>query len=354
MAHRLLRATGMRCARAILTSILCSIPLVACVAGDDLQAGLDDETQTVINDDPDFVYVYVNNVENLETPGDGCAGDWKDLIWEMKSDVASPDLFLVQQISGRDQLDHLIAFMTENLHGVYAGVIAEADPEPQKSPCGAQKKFQTNAIIYRVGRFEPVGPKEVWQAQAFRDGACRRNTQARTKAVMQKFRDKISGKLVTAASMHWATAQGTGADPACARANMIELDGKLRSDGFRAALTIWGGDTNEPDRNATGFRPWYELANGDRGGGSGYRDVIYHMCANGDRPLRACLDDNWTVGSANRIDYLFARARDELPAQGRAHTVTFDEADAAAAHVAGGDAAANYSDHRAVRARIAY
>jgi hypothetical protein len=335
-------------------SLLASLALAACAAGDDLQDALDDETQTVINDDPDFVYVYTNNVENLESPGDFCPGDWKDLIWEMKSDVASPDLFLVQQIGGRAQLDQLVAFMTEHLHGVYAGVIAEADPAPQASPCGGQKRFQTNAIIYRVGRFEPVGPKEVWQAQARIDGACRRNTQARTKTVMQKLRDKVSGRHVTAASMHWATAQGGGADPACARANMVELDAKLRSPGYRAALTIWGGDTNEPDRTATGFRPWYALANGDRGGALGYRDVIYRKCANGDGAVRACLDDNWTIGSGNRIDYLFARARDELPAQGRAHTVTFEEADAAAAQVAGADAAANYSDHRAIRARIAY
>lgn len=333
--------------------LLSATMLVGCALNDDEleRDELDTGEQTVINNDPDFLYVYTNNIENLEEPTDGCRGDWKDLIFEMKSDVASPDLFLVQQISGRPQLDRLTDFMSATLHGTYAGVIAEASPEPMASPCGAQKRFQTNAIIYRVGRLEPVGAKEVWQVVTRVDGECRRNHQSRTKAVMQKFRDKISGKHVTAASIHWATGQGA----ACARINAAEVDAKLRSTGFRSALSVFGGDTNQRDRDGDGYQAWYALLNGDRNGELGYRDVIYRHCMTGDRAVRACLDDNWTIGSANRIDYLFARRADgTLPPQGRAHTITYEEADAAADRFVGSDASANYSDHRAIRARIYY
>lgn len=74
----------------------------------------------------------------------------------------------------------------------------------------------------------------------------------------------------------------------------------------------------------------------------------------GSRPLRECLDDSWTVGNGARIDFLFARRGADMPDPSAAHTVTFDEADEAAGAGAGVDAAANYSDHRAVRARIPY
>lgn len=330
---------------------------LAVATGCAVDDGTDDvvvDEQAVINTDPDYLYVYVNNVENLETPGDECRGDWKDLIWEMKTGT-SPDVFLVQQISNQRQLDELVGYMSEHLHGIYAGVIAEAAPAPQGSPCHDQKKFQTNAIIYRVGRLEPIGGKEVWQAWANRGGECRRNVQARTKTVLQKFRDKVSGKRVSVASIHWATASGGGPDPACAERNVRELDAKLHADGFGGALTIFGGDTNETDRTDAGYRGWYELANGDRGGALGYRDVVFRMCQNGGGSLRACLDDNWTTGEAHRIDFLFARRPSGgLPAQGATHTVTFAEADAAAQHTTGSDDGANYSDHRAVRSRIFY
>ncbi|HMR06958.1 MAG TPA: hypothetical protein PKA88_14335 [Polyangiaceae bacterium] len=308
---------------------------------------------TGVNASPDFLQVYVNNVENLETPADQCKGDWKDLYYYMKLQP-SPDLFLVQQISGKAQLDLLVKYMTDNLPGVFEGIIAEASPKKMNSPCGPAKDYQTNAIIYRPARLKPMGNKATWQVQSFYSGSCKTNFQSRTITVMQKFRDTIANRDVSVASMHWATFQGTGADPACAEHNVAQLSKKLESAGFGGDLMIWGGDANESDRNSSnGYKDWYRAANGDLGGKLGFRDAIFAHCEATSGPIKACLDDNKT-GKA-RIDYLFAKRGDGcLPMITRPHTISFEEADQAAQKFAGGDSAYNYSDHRAIRAAVHY
>lgn len=309
---------------------------------------------TGVNDSPEFLQVYVNNVENLETPTDQCKGDWRDLFHYMELNQ-SPDVFLVQQIEGIEQLDFLVDYMTRKLPGRFAGIIAEASPKEMRSPCGAQKRYQTNAIIYRTGRLEPVGDKHVWQSYAFIDGSCRRNFQARTKNVLQKFHDKVAQRDVTVASLHWSTFQGSGPDPACAEMNAAEVVQKLERATFVGDLLVFGGDMNERDRRSDGgYRPWYRQSNGDLGGKHGFRDAIFSMCDAAPN-LTRCLDDNWTVASGSRIDFLFARNDDGcMPSITRAHTITYAEADDAARQVAGADDPANYSDHRAIRAQLHY
>lgn len=158
--------------------------------------------------------------------------------------------------------------MTQTLPGVFAGIISEDDPAPQASPCGAPKVKQTNAIIYRVGRFEPVGAKHTWQSWAMINGSCKRNNQARSINVMQKFKDKLTQRHVTVASLHWSTKQEAGLpDPACAHKNVVEADQKLNMPGFGGDLVIFGGDMNETDLNTSlGYRAWYKEVNGDIGG----------------------------------------------------------------------------------------
>src|SRR4051812_24568924 len=90
-----------------------------------------------VNKHPGFIQVYDGNVENLETPAEFCKGDWQDLVYFMKVRRYAPDLFIVQQISGRRQLDELIGFMNRNLPGSFKGVIARRDPRPFDSPCHA-------------------------------------------------------------------------------------------------------------------------------------------------------------------------------------------------------------------------
>lgn len=326
-----------------------------CAAQDKAAPAIDEPG--AINDDPRFIHVYVNNIENLKLAGEQCPGDWTDLIYYMKTIKPSPDLFLVQQISDTAQLDVLVQRMTKELPGVYEGVIADADPWTQQSPCGKEKAKQTNAIVFRSGRFARLGDKHVWQSWAHKNGECVRNNQARTRNVMVKLRDKIADRELSVASIHWSTAQGDGPDPACARKNVLEADQKLHLKAHGGDLLIFGGDFNESDRNAEGkLRPWYAEANGDAGGPLNYRDPIYRACQ-GKGGLQACLDDNWTVGSGRRIDALFAQTGAGCRARSsRAHTITYNEADAAAEADTGvpNDAKLNYSEHRAIRAAIFY
>lgn len=309
-----------------------------------------------INDDPAFIQVYVNNIENLKQGGEMCPGDWTDLIYAMKKVEPSPDLFLVQQISDTAQLELLVERMNADLPGIFAGVIADADPWTQQSPCGEEKAQQTNAIIFRKGRFAQIGDKHVWQSWANKNGECVRNNQARTRNVMLRLHDKIADRDISVASIHWSTSQGDGPDPACAAKNVLEADQKLHQDGFGGDLVIFGGDFNEPDRKDNGDpRPWFAEANGDADGELNYRDPIYRACQSA-KDLQTCLDDAWTIGSERRIDMLFAQDGEGCRARtARAHTITFNEAEAAAEALTGSsDPNLNYSDHRAVRAEFYY
>ncbi|MBK7862723.1 MAG: hypothetical protein IPJ65_29760, partial [Archangiaceae bacterium] len=159
-----------------------------------------------VNQDPGFVQVWVNNVENLEEPSESCPGDWKDLLYTMDRATLSPDFFLVQQVSDRAQLDRVVSTMNHRLKGTWAGIIADPNPKPFNSPCGPAKDDQTNAIIYRTARFDPVGPKDTWKAwRRMPSGNCERDPTARTLIVMQRFHDRRANKDLTVASLHWST-----------------------------------------------------------------------------------------------------------------------------------------------------
>jgi len=328
-------------------------PVDPCAAQDDPPPSVGDPG--AVNDEPAFIQVYVNNIENLKLADEECAGDWTDLVFYMKTFRPAPDVFLVQQVSDSAQLKVLVDRMSAELPGEYKGVIADADPWTQGSPCGPEKAKQTNAVIFRTGRFTQVGDKHVWQAWANKDDTCVRSKQARTRSVMIKLHDEVADLDVTVASIHWATDQGEGPDPACAEKNIAEVDHVVHMQGYRGDLVIFGGDFNESDRQDDGdFKAWYRKANGDGGGAFNYRDPVYRACS-GDA-LKKCLEDNWTIGSGRRIDALFGQDSEGCRARTRrAHTISYDEADAAAKEIEGADAAnLNYSEHRGVRAEFYY
>lgn len=332
------------------TAIFCLLCVTACAPVEE-GGDLLDQTQQAetINRDPGFIQVYVNNVENLEEPSDRCPGDWKDLLHYMDRAALSPDLFLVQQVNDRAQLDRVVATMNTKLHGTYAGIIADPNPKPFNSPCGPGKDDQTNAIIYRVGRFDPVGPKETWKAWRRRDdGDCERDTVARTLIVMHRFHDKLANKDVSVASLHWSTEKNVSGT--CAAKNSVELDDRLFQQRFGGDLVIAGGDTNEPDRSGTNFRPWFQKMLDQK-----YTDAVLDQCREAAGATGRCLDENWTIGMERRIDFLFAKKGNGNAARvTAAHTISFEEADAAARAETGSDSPFNYSDHRAVRARVHY
>jgi len=308
-----------------------------------------------VNNDPRFIQTYVNNIENLETVDANCPGDWQDLIYYMKTYETSPDLFLVQQVSPQD-LNTLVNFMTNNLHGIYQGLIAVPNPEQMNSPCGAEKAYQSNAIIYRVGRFDVVSTA-TWQSDAQTStGSCANNHQDRTINLRARMFDKIANKYITAASIHWPTGNSDG--PPCAVENAREAATNMAATG--GDLRIWGGDANLGHQTSGDWRTWYSRTNGDLGGTHGYRDVAYDDCKERHSTksgILSCLSGtHWTVGGDRRIDFLFAKkGNGGMPFVGAEHTVTFDEGDQADLTVTGTDRQdRSYSDHRAVRARIHY
>jgi hypothetical protein len=303
-----------------------------------------------VNDDPGFVQVFDNNVENLPTAGLQCPGDWQDLVHYMKRAPLKPDLFVVQQISGRGQLDDYVAKLSQVIGERYEGVIADGSPKAMNSPCGAPKDHQTNAVIYRKARFADLGlGHRTWVAQSQHGGTCANSPQARTEAVKVKLHDKVANKDLTVASVHWATASSGG--PPCSVANAAETAKELAADGYGGNLMIFGGDMNFSDVDGGRFRPWYRDLNGDLGGKHGFRDAAFAGCAG----AKGCLGDNWTNGAHRRIDFLFARKDSGLPRVTGFHTITFDEGDAADHADTGADRGdRNYSDHRAVMARVHY
>ncbi len=329
------------------------------VAGSAVPAVSAASTVAAPNDNPGFLQVYDDNVENLPTVDLQCPGDWQDLVYYMQLQEYRPDVYVVQQISNQTQLDALTKRLSDDFGEKYSGVIAEANPAIGPKECGAPKYYQTNAIIYRASRLElTLSTNRTWQAQAQdSSGGCPNNTQARTKAVKAMFHDKVANKDLTVASVHWPTAASDG--PPCATQNAAEVSAEMTEDGYGGTLQIAAGDLNYTDTATSGgtdFRTWYKSMNGDLGGTYGFRDAIYAKCAASGDPLGGCLGDNWTISSTRRIDFVFARNADgSMPAISAQHTVTFDEGDAADVTQTGDDRTdRNYSDHRAVMAQVHY
>jgi len=320
-------------------------------------AGATPASAATANPNAKYLQVYDNNVENLLTAAETCAGDWQDLIHYMVSQSNAPDLFLVQQVD-EAKLKTLVAKMEDLLGLDYAWVISNRLAGDTIEKCNGEKQVQRNAIIYRTGRLAPVSGSTVsWQSRSEVGGSCVLNDQDRTVAVRMTFNDKLNtGKTVTAASLHWATAASDG--PPCAEINATEAAAQVAKPN--SSLTIMGGDTNITDLNTSnGWRPWYSKINGDLGGSLGFRDVIYDDCREttdgSANAIKACLP--WTlVDTDRRIDFLFGKLPGgKLPFIGSEHTITFNEGDAAHKDQTGtDDASLNYSEHRAVMARIHY
>ena len=255
----------------------------------------------------------------------------------MKRQKYAPDLFLVQQVSGRAQLNQLVKFMSQNLPGTYKGVIARRSPRPFDSPCNGPKAHQTNAIVFRVERFAvQPGSKVAFRSTRRVGNDCVPETLDRSENVLVRLTDKINGQTVVAGSIHWPTINRNG--HACANNNARQAAKRMAAAG-PAGLRIFGGDANITPG------PWKQIITGP----FGYGDAC------GGNP--DCSAQNWTVpGDHRRIDFLFSRHEpaNEAAVVTDFETVTFEAANAAAQQVTGGDDPAEYSDHRALAARVHY
>src|SRR5690349_9105192 len=140
------------------------------------------------NPNANYLQVYDNNIENLLTADESCAGEWQDLIHYMASQPYSPDLFLVQQIS-TTEVQQLINKMQELFNpSTYSFVISGQGIGDTIQKCDGEKAIQLNAIIYRNGRLTRVANSvATWQSKHDVGNGCVPNTQDRTVGVRATF-----------------------------------------------------------------------------------------------------------------------------------------------------------------------
>lgn len=283
-----------------------------------------------VNNSPDFLVVYNNNIENM-LPVDCDGGDWNKLFAYIKAQPTTPDIFVVQQISNATQLKALTTRMTVELAGTYAGVIAIASPGSMgyASACGKQKNQQTNAVIFRTDRFTYEATTR-WRSDAPDNwnagtGGCRNlddtpTSQDRVENVAVRLHDRVAQQRVTVASIHWPTNSWFG--PKCAAENMREANRAV--DNLGGTLKIVAGDAN----TSKGTEGWWNDAID-----LGFRDPIAETC-----PSSGCPDSTSTLGS-RRIDFLLVKS-----GHGFSGAKTISESST------GG----KYSDHLALRANVYY
>ena len=320
-----------------------------------------------VNDDPDWLVVWTNNVENM-------LYDWKDLVHEMEVDERAPDLFLVQQLSGQDELDRLVRFMERRLGVDYTGVVAQQNPTHDRF--GAQvlpRPKVTTGIVFRTARFE-ARTKDSWFPFGTGFDGERQRCDVRTnnsgyETLRLRLHDTLADKDVVAVSLrHWTWHP-------CSTKNLQDIvDGNEVGDvrhhhagfGTKAALHIVGGDFNDRVSTDSGaLRCWYRMMN---------REVPAGACQNSrdlgftDPLWSACEGDADCVKQRGGIDWLFARRSDGEPVRTKHFdVVSWADAEAASVAATGGDSPSNtrarqgyddvddrYSGHRARRAWISY
>lgn len=327
------------------------------------------DDEALANEDPSRLLVYTANLENLAQAtvdaGDpeSCRGDWQDLLYFLADASQAPDILLVQQVSGRAQVDEkLLPKLRELLGEEYGAIVAEKSPAYWAPADCSAKHHQTNAILYRKERLTYVeGSKQTWRSAIAEGPGCATTTAARYVNVAAKLGDRWNPKgeglrEVAVGSVHWPVEDG------CGVTNARATDATLTSYSG-AQLWIFGGDANLPELSSpkvpgSGYRPWYERTNAGLGrdGNLGWTDPIFAACDEQTASaleLDACLVDHATMRFGSRYDFLFAKYhpsyRSGPAATSGAVTVGFEEAGEADRALTGkDDAALAYSMHRAV------
>ena len=291
-----------------------------------ITAGATYSANADVDDSPDHLVVYNNNIENM-LPKDCYGDDFELLISYITEQPESPDIFTVQQISNTEQLNAFTKRLSDELPGEYAGEIAIGDPGSMgyTSRCGKLKNQQTNAVIYRSDRLA-LQDDTRWRSDAPDDGGPCRNlkptktSQDRVHNIAVRLKDTVAGKTVSVASIHWPT--GTWDGPDCAAENMAETRDAFQRLG--GDLQIFGGDANTKH----GTKGWWEDAVD-----YGFTDPIAELCGGPDCP------DEHNTTDKSRIDFMFAKGGGG-----------FDKAATITDEMAGG----RYSNHRAVTAYVKY
>ncbi|HEY0880804.1 MAG TPA: hypothetical protein VGD87_04695 [Archangium sp.] len=317
------------------------------------------------NKNADRVVVYSNNIENM-------IFDWKDLVHDMAEHELRPDIFLVQQISGRPGLDRLMGFMKNRLGVDYDGKVAQNQPTDTRFSGEVRPRpLVSTGIIWRSARFELVS-SDTWHTfgTGFKNQVQRcdeRSGHSGYETLRVKLFDKLAKKHVVVISLrHWTW------EP-CSTQNLLELvNGKDSGPnahpalGGGADLAIVGGDFNDHPVDGSGnYKCWYRQM--VRGIGPG-------QCANGvsfdftDPLFEACEGERACVNRREGIDSLFARHADGTPVKtAQFDVISFDQAHRSSVQSTGGDGLSNlesrdgyrdvadrYSGHEARRAYFFY
>jgi hypothetical protein len=327
----------------------------------------------VANNDPSFVVVVDNNIENIETPADSkCPGNWADFVRYLALQPYAPDILTFQQVENNTQAKAIATALQAafaHTQVTYDYVVALSTPRANGGQCvnaaGVNEKpTQTNAIFFRSDRFTKTSAIH-WQSfySPKRDGTDCTNAdpvndpdQDRAMNVKALLHDNIANRDVAVASIHY-NVDAWGGGVHCSNENATETKRQLSVNAYgQAALRIWGGDTNvtpvDPDTGAT--RAWYSTAV------SGYGDA----CGTG--PCNHVTTRGADGGTPRRIDFLMtARVSGGVTSPASmplTDTVTFSEVrpgltdtDCEALGIEpGAQGCLDYSDHMAVRAYVKY
>lgn len=317
------------------------------------------------NASPDRVVVYSNNIENM-------IFDWKDLVHFMAEDALRPDIFLVQQVSGKEGMDRLVTTMSRRLGVDYDGVVAQKNPTDTRFQGQVlPKPSVTTGIIFRSNRFTYVNHDSWFPfGKGFKNQV--QTCDARTdhsgyETLRVKLFDKIAKKYVVVVGLrHWTWHP-------CSTQNVFEIVDGLPSGpmahpglGSHAALHIIAGDFNDRAVDPNGnYACWYRELNGaikedgcSPRATAGFTDPLYEFC----KGAKSC------VRERGGIDYIFVRRSDGQKARtSHFDIISTDQATRASRDATGKDGPSNlrhrdgyndqgpyYSQHRARRAYVYY
>lgn len=321
------------------------------------------------NSQTDRIYVLNNNMENRH-----CTYRWKWLLKSVKNKrVYYPDVITLQQVRNQEDLE-VVKDLLQSRWGVeYDGEIAHDIPLTSKNrenfdltdDCvegAGSKGVQTNAVLWRVDRFERRGSKTTWDSDGTiknkSTGAwsgCRNlaedfPSQLRARNVAVALRDTVAKENLVVASVHWPKKQSSGdtyydkfkAHP-CVTENMREADEALdrlidRNHFATKTTRIIAGDMNAK----TSIDDWWKYATKTLK----YTDPIAAVCGqtDGDDPTKCSgtgdgRNTKHRTTAKNRIDYILLKHGSST---GKATTI--DQPGSGKL----------YSNHRAVWAPVKY
>ncbi len=322
--------------------VSCGVSRAELSSSDDLEfSTAEGELRT--NKSADKVVVYSNNLENM-------LFDWKDLVHDMGEDELRPDLFLVQQVSGRDGLDRLMGFMKTRLGVDYNGRVAQNQPTDNRFGGEVLPRPKvTTGVVWRSARFDFVS-QDSWMpfGTGFPNKSqnCdERSNNSGYETIRVKLFDKLAKKHVVVISLrHWTW------EP-CSSKNMVELvSGKVGGPndhaglGPAADLAIVGGDFNDHPVEGDGqYKCWYRQTVRNIGEASCANDVSHDFT---DPLFEACSGERACVNRREGIDSLFVRRADGRPVK-TTHfdVITWDDAHRASVQSTGSDGPSNL-EHR--------